>query len=197
MILALFRIVGGWTGLHRAFLSVGSWVMRKRLREMLAASETTHEALAELAYEWRSYEPLCVCLLRTRNGGGLPRLGAPLFSDLLDVVQSPGAHPMAPSDWSGVLLDDAQRRLIASVEIDGDARVDVSSLPPECTLRDSLESRGITSAMVLRIGCQTDAFLCVLVGFDRVPPLQSQTHPELRDATRRLLRLLRRLFSAS
>jgi hypothetical protein len=183
---ALASILGSLSGLATVGRRFAAWVMRRRLRQVLASARRTHDWLDVLLAAYRPLGGCQVALLRTRNGGGLPTPGRPLYGDLVDCAQDhvDGVEPLRRQDWSGQELDGPYRDLVEEVHRRRSARVLTREMEPGL-LRDAYESRRLMGALLWSVGHTPDGFLYVSVGFrGRMP---GDVTAQLRDQTRRAI----------
>lgn len=188
----LFKLLGGYTGIARLWRKWGSRIMQYRLRKMLEESARTHELLSDLLFGWKDVGAFQVLLLRATNGGGLPRVGRPLYAGIIDVAQDHSRPPMHRDDFEARLLDDDYRRVLQEVVLRDRCHVETATMAEGSTLRTIYEARESSGSLVLKVGCQPDGFLYVSIGFDgrenggKVPKWSEQD-AERRAATMRRL----------
>jgi type II secretory pathway pseudopilin PulG len=128
---------------------------RGRFKRKLQSNVETAGALsATLETLQRKVGASSVVLLRTQNGGGLPKPGLDIYSS---IVMVPG-DPALFRSWHRQRIDADYARIILDLLRNDSAVLQTPRLEPGSMLRDVYEARGITHSVVTAVGSSAEAF---------------------------------------
>ena len=91
-------------------------------------------------------------ILKTENGGGVPRLGASLFSSVLYEALS-GKGASLRKGWQQERLDEEYVKMLIAVMANGQVHLKTEEMP-ECRLKTLYEANGVNEAMVFLIAVE-------------------------------------------
>lgn len=199
-VLLLLTGTGGLAGAQILFRRILQWVARRKWTNSLEAEDGIYSILNDVCGKLKAQRAV---LLLSRNGGGVPRPGFPLFITVLRETYVTTQRPIKEG-WIDRHVDQSFTRKLLELFNYQHLRLETDSLPEASVLRDSFIAAETGVCFFQTVGMRFDGFLKVHpVGFvylsvsfsDKTRQLTPQERERLRSASVKL-RVLMRLATA-
>lgn len=129
-------------------------------------------------------------VLRTSNGGGIPRVGSPLYSTAIYEVFNDATEPVSGA-WEKQYLDRGYVSLVSDLLREGRVRVMTKELPPGSILRDTYESLRVEFSDVFLLYQSRASIYYLSVDYGSL----AETSAADRDKVRSEVNRIRRIFN--
>ena len=139
-----------------------------------------------------------VVLLKSENGGGIPRPGVQVKSSVIAEVENRSIEKVA-NKWFNVPIDSDYANILATVSSQGVHVVKKEALSEGSALRDIYEADGVTWSLVYRLGMCDEYMLYLSMNFrteledghDCEAYLKPSERTSIRDGINRLTRIMK------
>lgn len=130
-------------------------------------------------------------IIRSKNGGGIPRPDKPVYISRLHQVYTP-KHGDDYRSWDGLLADETSSKVLLELVKEGQAHVRLADLPPASDISLHMQAVGSKQRLYRILHLSGTEGIFLEVGLDTEDELTPGQEYEVRLAARELRRILER-----